>query len=112
MTLTIGMVSIDSADPAPLAQWWAERLGAEVVADNGGWFYVVGSTPVLGVQAVPDPTPGKNRIHLDLATPDVEAATEELLAAGARLVERRSQGRISWTTFEDPQGNQFCVSAH
>lgn len=112
MSLKIGMVTIDSADPAPLAQWWADRLGAKVLGDNGGWFYVVGSTPVVGVQSVPDPTPGKNRVHLDLETDDAEAASEELVAAGARLVERRSQGRISWTTFEDPQGNLFCVSAH
>ena len=74
MTLTVGMVTIDSADPAPLAAWWAAALGAPISQENEGWFYVIDATPLLAIQKVGDPTPGKNRIHLDLNAPDLDAA--------------------------------------
>ena len=60
MKLTLTMVTIDSADPAPLAAWWAARLEAPIVQENEGWFYVIDATPLLAIQKVEDPTPGKN----------------------------------------------------
>jgi len=113
MTLTIAMTTVDSPDPTPLARWWAERFGAEIVSDHDGWFLVVAGgslTGSLGFQKVPDPTPGKNRIHLDLSCSDVEAEVAALVAAGATEVARNSAGDFGWVTLADPQGNQFCVS--
>jgi predicted enzyme related to lactoylglutathione lyase len=114
VTLTLGMVTIDSADPAPLARWWAEQLGGTIEQENDGWYLMV-SVPGLGqmvcFQKVPDPTPGKNRVHLDLTAPDLEAETDRLVEAGAGLVERREMGGFHWTVLTDPDGNEFCVSA-
>ena len=112
MTLTVGMVTIDSADPAPLAAWWAARLGAPISQENEGWFYVIDATPLLAIQKVDDPTPGKNRIHLDLNAPDLDAARDELLAAGATLVAERGDASFRWITLADPQGNEFCIAQH
>jgi len=63
---------------------------------------------------VPDPTPGKNRFHLDVrprsATQDDEVRA--LLAHGATLhADRRGiHGPGSgWVTLVDPEGNLFCV---
>ena len=86
MNLKIAMVTIDSSDPRPLATWWSERLGAPIVEENDGWFFVIGSTPALAIQHVGDPTPGKNRIHLDLTVEDLDGARDELLAAGHAAV--------------------------
>ena len=91
MALSIGMVTVDSADPRPLAEWWARRLGGTVVDESGGWFLEVvpapgSSAPVLGFQRVEDPTPGKNRLHLDLATTDRDADVAALVAQGATFV--------------------------
>lgn len=112
MTLAIGMITIDSSDPRPLAAWWAERLGAPIVEENDGWFIMIGATPMLAIQHVEDPTPGKNRIHLDLIVDDLDAARDELVVAGATLVGDRGDENFRWVTLADPQGNQFCIAKH
>ena len=114
MGLTIGMVTFDSADPAPLAQWWADVLGGGVDDDGGGWFFLVGTAeglPNLGFQRVEDPTPGKNRVHLDLGADDRAAEVARLVHAGAAVVGEHSIPGYRWTVLADPQGNQFCVGA-
>lgn len=112
MSLHIGMVTIDSSDARPLAAWWAERLGAQIEQENDGWFFVINSQPMLAIQQVDDPTPGKNRIHLDLSAEDLDKTRDELLEAGATLVEERGDEAFRWITLEDPQGNQFCIAQH
>ncbi|QDP97652.1 VOC family protein [Microlunatus elymi] len=115
MTLSLGAVTVDSSDPEPIAAWWAEQLGAEIVATNDGWFVTVkgGGLPgFLSFQKVAEPTPGKNKIHLDLMTDgNLDATADGLIAAGALLVEKRSMGDFAWVTLADPQGNEFCVAS-
>lgn len=113
MTLSLGMVTVDSTDPVPLARWWAEQTGGAVVAENEGYFVIVSlgnGTPVLGFQKVDDPTPGKNRLHLDLHTGDVAAEVDRLIAAGATRIAGHEMPGLSWVTMADPDGNQFCVA--
>ncbi|WP_108717671.1 VOC family protein [Miniimonas sp. S16] len=112
MTLAIGMITVDSTDPVPLAHWWARVLEGEVVAENEGWFVVVTTTAgTLGFQRVDAVTPGKNKVHLDLTThEDLALVAGGLLAAGATLVGERAEGAARWFTLADPQGNEFCVA--
>ena len=67
--------------------------------------------PNLLFQVVTDPTPGKNRVHMDLQ-PDHprDDEVERLLELGATLVGdlRRPDG-TGWVTLADPEGNEFCV---
>lgn len=114
MTLSIGMVTVDSTDPRPLAQWWARQTGGRLVDEADGWFLEVapagdGQGPVLGFQKVEDPTPGKNKIHLDLSAPDRAAEVERLVADGAGLVAEHTIPGYRWSVLTDPQGNQFCL---
>ena len=115
MVMTLGMVTFDTTDANRLADWWAEQTGGEVVERNDGWFAMVAvpSLPVrLAFQKVADPTPGKNRVHLDLEVSDPRAAVAELVAAGAtRVADHGEPDGFSWTVLADPHGNQFCVSA-
>jgi predicted enzyme related to lactoylglutathione lyase len=114
MTLTLGMINFDTDDAEALGGWWAEQMGAEIVQNHEGEFVVVagGSLPILmAFQKVEDPTPGKNRLHLDVAAPDVDAEVERLQGAGATLVARRGDDSFRWVTMADPQGNQFCVAS-
>src|SRR5688500_16294674 len=113
MTLTPGMITLDTADPEPLATWWAEQTGASIVQNHDGYFLVVagGSLPLLlAFQKVPDPTPGKNLMHVDFTAPDLDAEVDRLVAAGASVVGRRGADDFHWVTLADPQGNQFCVA--
>lgn len=113
MTLTPAMITIDSANPGPLAQWWAQQTGGTIEQENDGWFYVValpaGLYP-LAFQKVDDPTPGKNRVHLDLTTTDLDGETTRLVEAGASEVAQHTMGDFRWVTLADPDGNVFCVS--
>ena len=114
MTLSLAMITFDTTDPIPLAQWWAAQIGGNIVEENEGWFVTVAGgkgTPMLGFQKVDDPTPGKNRVHLDLVAADREAEVSRLLAAGATLVAHREMPGFQWTTLADPDGNEFCVAA-
>ncbi len=113
--IELGMITLDTVDPRTLSAWWAERLGGEVVYDAEGWFSMVrvpGVPVTLGFQKVADPTPGKNRMHLDLnrsADVDREAVVAEWTAAGARHLGLRGEQDFSWDVFADPDGNEFCI---
>ncbi|EHI11980.1 VOC family protein [Mycolicibacterium thermoresistibile] len=111
-SLRIENVTFDCVDPAPLARWWAEQTGGEVHALMPGEFLVVdcGEGPRLAFQRVPDPTPGKNRIHLDFHTDDPEGAVARLTAAGASEVARHAIEDFRWIVLTDPDGNAFCIS--
>lgn len=115
MTLSVAMITVDTLDPTTLANWWATNLGGTIVAENDGFFVVVAlrdGAPAIGFQKVDDPTPGKNRIHLDLASPDYPAIVDTLVANGATKLGDREipGGGFGWTTLTDPAGNEFCVS--
>ncbi|CUR61176.1 conserved exported hypothetical protein [metagenome] len=114
MTLTLGMITMDTTDAMSLAAWWAEQTGATVGETNDGYYVMVsggGLPALLAFQKVDDPTPGKNRIHLDLTAADLDAEVDRLVSAGATLVERRGDESFRWVTLADPDGNQFCVAA-
>lgn len=110
--MTVGMITFDTTDAAGLADWWARHTGGTVRDDSGGWFVMVTQPagPTLAFQRVPDPTPGKNRVHLDLHVPDRHATAAGLLADGATLVAERAEHGFAWTVLADPDGNQFCVA--
>ncbi|WP_029090432.1 VOC family protein [Brevibacterium album] len=113
----LGMITLDTANPQTLAAWWAERLGAEVVLDADGWFIMIdvpGWTTNLGFQYVEAPTPGKNRLHLDLTWEEGqerEAGIAAWIAAGATHLGLRGEEDFRWDTFTDPDGNEFCLAA-
>jgi predicted enzyme related to lactoylglutathione lyase len=113
MTMRLGMITIDTTDALALGGWWAEQTGATVGETNDGFYVMVsgGGLPgLLSFQKVDDPTPGKNRIHLDLTADDLDTEVDRLLAAGASLVGRRGDESFRWVTLADPDGNEFCVA--
>ena len=114
MTLSLGMITLDTTDALTLARWWADQVGGTVTQENDGWFVVVecgDGSPMLAFQKVDAPTPGKNRMHLDLSAPDLEGEVARLVEAGATLIGDRSEGGMRWFTMADPDGNEFDVAA-
>ena len=113
MALTLGMVTTDTTDARALATWWSQQTEAEVHDLYDGDFVMLmgGTLPVrLAFQQVDEVAPGKNRLHLDLTAPDLDAEVGRLVAAGASLVARRGDESFRWVTLADPQGNEVCVS--
>ena len=118
MTNTIIGLSIDAADAAALAGFWAEALGRQVAAgaDEGHAVVTIDpaavSVPRLVFHQVPEGKTVKNRVHLDLV-PTGRGRDEEvarLLAVGASLVgDHRKPDGSGWVTMADPEGNEFCV---
>ena len=112
MTISIGAVMFDTRDAQALAAWWTRQTDATTIHDDGGPFVFV-RTPAgltLGFQTVPDPTPGKNRVHVDVHAADREAEVARLLGDGATLVARHELDGFPWVVLADPEGNQFCVT--
>ena len=112
MTLKMETVAFDCTNPEELAGWWAEQLGGQVDPVVPGEFVLVrhGGGPQLAFQNVPDPTPGKNKLHLDFSADDVEAEVARLVAAGATETARNAFGDFGWVVLADPQGNAFCIA--
>jgi predicted enzyme related to lactoylglutathione lyase len=114
MSIDLLAVSFDCTDAARLAGFWAAVLdrkvsddatpeSASVTADG-----VASTGPLLLFHRVPEGKTVKNRVHLDLATTDSEAESARLLELGAtRLRDITEDGRLRWTTFADPEGNEF-----
>lgn len=114
MALNVEMITLDCDDPDQLAQWWAQAVNGEVTAFAPGEFVTVAraGAPTLGFQRVPDPTPGKNKMHIDFTAADVEAEVTRLVGLGARETGRHSFGEdFSWVVLADPAGNAFCIGA-
>ena len=106
---------LDCVDPEKLMGFWRDALGYRVhYVDRSLVVLVpqdVNASPLL-LQRVPEPKAGKNRMHVDIVTEDVEVEIERLKALGARRLHDgvRSFGPTRWVTVADPEGNEFCVS--
>ncbi|MFD4255092.1 VOC family protein [Amycolatopsis thermoflava] len=112
MTLELGMVTVDCADPRQMAAFWCAALGVRVDQDWGEYLVL---TPAreggvrLGFQQVPEERAGKNRLHLDLATIDRDGEVARLVGLGAAKLAEHEVPGLTWTVLTDPEGNQFCV---
>ena len=112
--MRIANVVIDCQDPARLAPFWETATGYQQLWSDE--FFVVLSPsqpgpPNLLLQRVPEPKVAKNRVHVDLATADMEGEVRRLEALGATRGETYAMG-VRWTVMADPDGNEFCVSLH
>jgi len=100
-------LEVDCADAETLAGWWGQVYGVEVTRYDG-WF-ALESVPGMPIGAmdfadVPEPKKVKNRIHWDVAVPDVAP----LVTAGATVL-REPDDEVRWHVLADPEGNEFCA---
>jgi Glyoxalase-like domain len=94
MALKTENVTFDTTDPDALAAWWARALNGRVNPIAPPFFVVVSRNdgPGLAFQQVEDPTPGKNKVHLDFSADDVEAEAARLVELGATEIGCNSFG--------------------
>ncbi len=119
MAARITELVLDCRDPAGLAAWWAEVLGYEVLGTEDDGAVEIGPpgqepkgvVPTIVFAPVPEPTPGKLRLHLDLNATDRSQAQEleRLLGLGATPADAGQTGEESGHVLADPEGNEFCL---
>jgi hypothetical protein len=114
MTVSVLALSVDCADAANLAGFWAAALGRQVEpgasAESArvGTGDVVATGPLMLFHQVPEGKIVKNRLHLDLGTSAAAAETDRLVGLGASVLNVFEQnGQHRWTTMADPEGNEF-----
>ena len=105
---------LDCNDPDTLAGFWTEALHYERGPDSGSYVVLMpGDTggPMLILQRVDEPKVGKNRMHLDIHTHDLEGELGRLETLGARRLssEPTEEAGFCWVVLADPEGNEFCV---
>jgi predicted enzyme related to lactoylglutathione lyase len=98
---------VDAADTATVAAFWAPVLSLETSFGGDGDAVMRGATPeeTVWINRVPEPKSVKNRVHLDL----VRHSREELIVAGAHVVQEVQHASFSWTVLTDPEGAEFCL---
>jgi predicted enzyme related to lactoylglutathione lyase len=107
---------LDCDDPEALAPFWAAALEYKVIGGAGNYWMVApeeeGSGPQLLLQKVPEAKGGKNRMHIDIHVPDIDAEAARLEGLGAKRLETgpaRAEFDSHWHLMADPEGNEFCV---
>jgi predicted enzyme related to lactoylglutathione lyase len=116
MTTSVIGLSIDCADPVAVASFWSEVLGRPVNPGADAGHAAIEATdpasgPRLSFQKVPEPKTVKNRLHLDLRTDRFEAESKRVIGLGATRVRDIEKSAARWTTFADPEGNEFDLIA-
>ena len=105
-------IVLDCLDPEALAPFWAAALGYKEQGHREPYWALVpevGDGPRFILQRVPEQRPGKNRMHVDIKTHDMEQEAQRLEKLGAtRIVEPPASGG-DWIVMCDPEGNELCV---
>ena len=109
------LIVIDCADLDRSAAFWSAVLGYTASPAATGPYRSLAPETGAGIdvllQWVPDVKGQKNRLHLDLRTPDLDAEVRRVLDLGATLLtsEPVTEDGWSWHILGDPDGNEFCV---
>lgn len=108
MSLEIVNITINTAEPRKLADWWVAAMNGRIDNDYGDFVFTTVAGAGLGFQRAD--AEGPNRIHIDLAADDRAAEVARLTGLGAVLVAEHEVAGHAWTVLADPDGNHFCVS--
>ena len=109
------LIVIDCADLDRSAAFWSAVLGYTASPAATGPYRSLEPESGAGIdvllQRVPDVKGEKNRLHLDLRTPDLVAEVRRVLGLGATLLtsEPVTEDGWAWHILGDPDGNEFCV---
>lgn len=109
-------VSLDCAEPLPLAAFWAAMLDGEVMFTTVNAVGVRAGGMWLTAIRIPDYRPPSwpgdevpKQMHLDLAVTDLESAAAEAVGLGARAAAHQPAPDLRRILL-DPAGHPFCLT--
>jgi predicted enzyme related to lactoylglutathione lyase len=110
MSVNIGNVCIDTNELARASTFWRSVTGYEISSSDQTTVYMQDPDqhgPGLSLQLVPEPRVGKNRLHIDLFTDDLDTEIDRVKHLGGSEVARFTDD--GWVVMADLDGNQFCL---
>lgn len=112
MTLYLGSTVINVADVERGIAFWTAALG--YVVRNSDPTFAVLTDPArrwanVSLQRSATPKQGRNRVHLDLYTPDQRGEVARLEGLGAQQLPWTYPPDADFVVMGDPDGNEFCV---
>ena len=109
-------VVLDSPEPESLARFWASVVGGEPTRWYDGWYTLEPPPHGQRLSFQRSDEPPRGGVHVDVLVADLEAAHEQVLAAGAAFVGERWSPRpdeagrpVPWRVYRDPDGHAFCL---
>lgn len=110
--MSISNVVFNCTNASILANFWAAAMNYEKHQDTSTEVTHLQNRaegqPNLSFFQVPEAKEAKNRLHLDLAAPDMEGQVARFVELGAKKLEIKHEYGIVWTVMQDPEGNEFC----
>ena len=111
------VVVFDTADLTAESSFWAGVLGGTVDAEDDWHMVLVDGEPRVGAQLAPDHVPpawpegNPQQIHLDLWVDNIEAAHDEVMSLGAKLLQAAAdtEAADNYQVYADPAGHPFCL---
>lgn len=117
--VTFASFALDCADPAGVAQFYADLLGGSVTAEpEGDWFTVRWDGPDLSTQLAPghespDWPNGHQQAHPDFKVADIVAAHRRVIELGGTALDPEEAPQPSpeqgFRVYADPAGHPFCL---
>ncbi|WP_030165940.1 VOC family protein [Spirillospora albida] len=113
----IGGLSVDCADPAELARFYADILDLPAQYESEE-FVLLGREGMPGIGFVRNddyraptwPSPDvPQQVHFEFGVDDLDQAQAELVALGATTPKEQPQPD-RWRVLLDPAGHPFCIS--
>jgi predicted enzyme related to lactoylglutathione lyase len=109
------VVVVDCADLDRSAEFWAGMLGYTARVSPHTTYRTLLPPDGRGIeillQRVPEAKQGKNRLHLDLRTADLDGEIGRAVALGAAVITSQpfDEDGFRWHILADPDGNEFCI---
>jgi catechol 2,3-dioxygenase-like lactoylglutathione lyase family enzyme len=105
---------LDCPEPAELARFYCELLGATMIRDEPDWVAIEDDqgrrvsfqrSPDYRPPHFPDPN-ASQQMHFDVRVYDVDKAEQAVLAIGATRLDGDGE---DFRVFADPVGHPFCL---
>jgi len=119
MKINHQIVVFDAADLTAESTFWAGVVGGTVDAEDDWHMVFVDGAPRVGVQLAPNHVPPEwpdgtpQQIHLDLWVDDINAAHDEVMSLGAKLLKAAEknlpESGDNYQVYADPAGHPFCL---